>query len=174
MSENIVTTEQMEALKALSDVNIKISEAHNSLRKLQEDETEYLVLREKKAMDRIEKTIQDSQELLEQADKNYGEIKEIARLIHEFTQNLIKLSSDYRLLIAEFEARNTDWERNIGRQQDELAEKRQNLNALQTFLENDRKGLEIERAKLVEDQKKLNSDRGLLDRTIKRINKGNI
>jgi len=169
--ENIVTKEQMESLQALSDLNIKISEARNELIKLQENETEYLVLREKKAMDRIEKTIQDSQELLQIANKNYGEIQEIARLIHEFTASLIKLSQDYRQLITTFEERNVIWERNIGKQQDELNIMKQNLTALQTFLENDRKGLELERAKLVDDQKKLASDQGLLQRNIKRINK---
>lgn len=169
--ENIVTKEQMESLQALSDLNIKISEARNELIKLQENETEYLVLREKKAMDRIEKTIQDSQELLQIANKNYGEIQEIVGLIHEFTASLIKLSQDYRQLIATFEERNVIWERNIGKQQDELNIMKQNLTALQTFLENDRKGLELERAKLVDDQKKLASDQGLLQRNIKRINK---
>ncbi len=169
--ENIVTTEQMGALKALSDVNIKISEARNILFKLEENETEYLILREKKAMDRIEKTVQEAADMLQKANENYTEIEEIAKLIHSFTENLVKLAQDYRTLIAKFEEKNLVWEKNIGLQQDELTTTKQNLVALRAFLENDRKGLELEWAKLVEDQKKLTSDQGLLERTIKRLNK---
>lgn len=174
MDKHFVTTEQMQALKALSDVNIKISEAHNLLQKLQEQETEYLVIRETKALDRIQKTIDDSASLIKIADENYGQIKTFTRSIGSFIDHLTKLTDEYNQLIAEFEARNTKWEQGIGKQQDEIDWQIRHLKVQQVTIENDRKSLELERSKLVEAQKKLHSDRGTLDRAIKRLKEGKI
>lgn len=53
MENHILEKKTMEAVKALSDLTLKISEQQNLLCKLQEEETEYLIEREKKAMERI-------------------------------------------------------------------------------------------------------------------------
>lgn len=174
MDEHIVRKEHMESLKALSDVNIKISEAQNELFKLQESETEYLVTREKKAMDRIQKVVDDSQELIKEADKNHGQIKELLTGVSQFAEKLIKAQIDFHDLLAEFEEQNVEWEKKIGKQQDDLAEINKQQKVVQVQIENDKKSLEVAKNKLQDDQRKLDSDRGTVERTIKRIKQGKI
>lgn len=55
MNEHTVTSEELKALQALAKLNIKISEARETLEKLYETETEYLIERERKAVERINK-----------------------------------------------------------------------------------------------------------------------
>ena len=172
--DNIVTKEQMDSLKALSEINLKISEAKNTLFALQEDETEYLVARERKAMDRIQKVVDESTELVKEADQNHAQIKQLFVEVSAFAEKLIKTQQDFRGLITEFEERNVDWERDIGRQQDELAEIRKQQKVMSIQIENERKSLEQAKKKLADDQRKLASDQGTLERAIKRLNEGRI
>lgn len=53
MDEHIVRKEHMEAVRALSDINLEISKQKELLLKLQEEETQYLIDREKRFMERI-------------------------------------------------------------------------------------------------------------------------
>jgi len=164
----------MQALQALSEVNIKISEARNLLLELQEKETEFIVLREKKVLKRIDEVIKESQNLLSIVDQNYKHISEITVGIADFNEKIGRLSAEYTSLIAEFEAENEEWERRIGRQLDDIATQKQNLKILEAFLQNQREGIQQEREKLVEDQKILHKDRQSLKNAIIRLKKGKI
>lgn len=172
--ENIVTKEHMEALQALSGVNIKISEAFNKLRDLEQKETEYLVEREKKAVDRIQKTIELSKGLLHEADKNYGQIKEIENVLTKSVNDIEKLSTDYAQLLEDFAIRNNQWEKQITEQQNDIAAKTRDLQIIRIELENDRKNIELAQKRLEEGQTKLASDRGTLERTINRLKQGKL
>lgn len=174
MSEHIVSKEQMEALKALADTNIKISEAKGALFKLQETETEYLVVREKKAMDRIEKTIADSREFVDEAKKNYEEVKDFALEASSFAESLIKARGIFHKLLEEFEERNVIWEQDIGQQQDEIAEEKKNLKAQKVVIENDRKSLTKARVQHASDTLRLAGEWKELDRAITRLKEGRI
>lgn len=164
----------MEALQALADTNIKISEAKGALFKLQETETEYLVVREKKAMDRIEKTIADSREFVDEANKNYEEVKNFALDASSFAESLIKAQGTFHKMLEEFEERNVIWEQEIGKQQDEIAEEKKNLKAQKTVIENDRKSLSKAKAQHSMDALKLAGEWGELNRAITRLKEGRI
>lgn len=172
--ENIVSKEHMESLKALSDVNIKISEAQNTLFKLQEEETEYLITREKKAMDRIQKVVDDSKEMVKEADKNHGQVKELGVNISEFAQKLLRIQDNFKSLLVEFEERNVEWEKVIGKQQDDLEEIRKQQKVQNIQLINDKRAIEMAKKKLTEDQKKIESDRGTIQRAIIRLKNNKI
>lgn len=174
MNELELEKSKMDSIKEIADNNIKISEAKNALFKLQEEETEYLMVREKKAMHRIQKTVEDSAELVEEANKNHGQIKELGNEVSQFVQNLIKISSDYHQLLKEFEDRNVEWECNIGQQQDDIAKIKRHLNIEAVQIQNDKKSLEQAKKQLIDDQKKLASDRGTINRTINRLKEGRI
>lgn len=172
--EHIVTTEQMESLKALTDINLKISEAKNSLFKLQEAETEYLQDREVRAMDRINQVVADSGELVKEADKNHGQIKELLTEVSAFAHNLIDIQENFNGILEEFDQRNIEWERKIGKQQDDIAEIRKLQKVEEVQIENDKKSLEQARKRLNDDQRKLDSDRGTLQRAIERLKNNKI
>lgn len=168
--EHTISQQEMQSLKALSDLNIKISEAKNLLFKLQEEETEYLSIREKKAMDRIQKVVDDSKEMVKQADENHGEIKLLFNEVSGFADKLLKTQDIFHGLLSEFEESNVEWERDIGKQQDDLAEIHKMLNVEKVKIENDKQSLVIASKKLADDQRKLDSDRGTLQRNIERLN----
>ncbi len=166
--------QKMESIRAIADANMKVSEAKNLLFKLQEDETEYLVLREKKAMDRIQKVVDESQEILKQADQNHGQIKELLIGASQLVQDLLKFQQGLQGLFTEFDERNVEWEQKIGKQQDDLAEIQKQQSIQKVQIENDNKSLEKGRLKLSQDQKKLDSDRGTVERAIKRLKENRI
>jgi hypothetical protein len=172
--DNTITKQEMESLKALSDINLKVSEAKNLLFKLQEDETAYLVTREQKAMDRIQKVVEESQCLVLEADQNHAQIKALIVEVSAFVEHLLRIQANFQGLLAEFEERNVQWERDIGKQQDDIVEIRKAIKIETNQVENDRKNVELARKKLTEDQKKLDSDRGTLERAIKRLKENRI
>lgn len=172
--EIIVGKEQMESLKALAETNLKLSEAKNLLFKLQEEETAYLQAREKKALDRIKKTVEESRELVRVAEENHSEIKNLYIETSNFAENLVKLQEDFKLMLESFEERNISWEKDIGKQQDDIAQIKKEMKIEKLQIENDIKSLERSRQKLEEDQKKLKSDRGTIERAIKRLKENRI
>lgn len=164
----------MEALKALADTNLKISGAKESLFKLQETETEYLVTREKKAMDRIEKTIADSRAFVDQAKQNYESVRDFALEASSFAESLVNVQKIFHKSLEGFEERNVIWERDIGRQQDEIAEEKKSLTMQKTVIENDRKSFNQAKAQHAIDEKKLAGEWEELKRALIRLKEGRI
>ena len=82
--ENIITTEKMEALKALADANVKVSEVRGTIAKLKSEESAYLEEREKKALERIQIILDESESVLKEALSNY-------KAIHQFAKTLLNL-----------------------------------------------------------------------------------
>lgn len=166
---SIISAEQMESMQALADISVKISEAKNLLFELQEQETEYLKNREKKAGDRIQQIVDESREMVKEADNNHSKIKVLSSGLSGFVGNLVKAQEDLHSLFEDFEERNVEWEKDIGRQQDDIAEIRKQQKIREVELINTEKSLSLARKKLGDDQKKLNSDRGTLERAIQRL-----
>lgn len=164
----------MEALKALSDLNIKISEARSTLFKIQEDETAYLMRREQAALDRIEEAVTKSRDLINLVDENYAQIQELTNGVTDTIKNLWEYHKELYSYQEDFERRNQEWEKRIGKQLDDIEEQKKNLLIRKAAIENDKKGAEEERKKLVEDQKKLHKDRMSLNNAIIRLKKGKI
>jgi len=165
---------KMESIKAIADANLKVSEARNLLFKLQEQETEYLVVREKKAMDRIQLVMDTSKEMVKEADQNHLKIKNLGVEISEFVNNLLEIQKNFQDLLTEFEERNVEWERDIGKQQDDLVEIRNQQKVTLVQIENDQQNIALARKRLEDDQRKLDSDRGVVERTIKRLKENKI
>jgi len=160
--ENVVGKETMESLKALADINLKVSEAKNLLFKLEEQETEYLIAREKKVMDRIKKVVDDSQEMVNEADKNYGQIKELLENISGFCNLLINTQEQFNTLIETFNQRNELWEKHIGEQQDGIEENRKLIKVHSQIIENDKKSISISKESLENQKRHLESQQASL------------
>lgn len=174
MKETIVSKQNMEGLKTLSEITLKISDAKNLLFKLQEDETEYLILREKRAMERIQKVIDDSGEMVKEADKNYEKIQELFNGISEFASNLVSIQEQFTSLFSAFNERNVLWEADMAKQQDEILDIRNKIKVDQIKIENDSKSIDIAKQKIKDDQRKLDSDRGTVERAIIRLKENRI
>jgi Asp-tRNA(Asn)/Glu-tRNA(Gln) amidotransferase C subunit len=147
-----IDKEKMESLKALADINLKVSEARNLLTQLEEEETEYLVKRETKVMDRIKKTVADSQAMVKEADDNYSQIGELLQEITSFCSNIVKIQEQFNEILEVFNERNELWEKNIGEQQDNISEVRKQIKMHTVIIENDKKSLSSTK-KLLESQR---------------------
>lgn len=164
----------MIALKALADTNLKVSEARNSLNKLQEQETEYLVSREKKAMDRIQGAFDTSKDLLEQTNKNYELIEDFAKSVAGGATFLEEATTAFQALVEAKETHYTLWEKDIKNQEETIESLMKGLKIKEKDIESGKSSLEARNKKLQEDIRKFNDEKGTVERKIKRLKEGRI
>lgn len=169
MIEQELTKENMDATKELAATNMKISEAKNIIFKLQEDETKYLEEREKKALERIDKVLDDSRELLDLAKGNYNEVHEFCKTITTFANFLSEAHTKFGGILESFKERNDEWNKEIDRQNAELAETRKNILIERSLLENEKKNIEKARQEIEKAMIKMKDERATLDRAITRL-----
>lgn len=169
-----VTKEHMEALKALSDTNMKIGEARATLIKLEEQETSYLEEREKKVLARIQKVLDDSKELLAEAQANYTQIRELRNTVSSVTDFLSKAYEAFMGMLKDFREKNDLWDNKVSEIEEGFAKIRQEINNDKVRIKNDREALERWEKSLDLQRKKIDSDRGELDRAINRLKEGRI
>lgn len=174
MNEQVLEKEKMDSIKALSDVHIRISDAKNILFKLQEDETEYLVKREEKALTRIKKVIEDSQDLLDKAHQNYDEIHLFLQTITSYADFLQESHTKFQGLLTDFEERNTLWEEQVKRTEEGFAKQRQFIKQDAEEIEARRDAVEKATKQITNEKRKLESDRGTVERMIIRLKENRI
>lgn len=169
MNEIETTTTHMQALKALSDTNLKVSEARNVLSKLQEEETEYLVSREKKALDRIQVALEKSHSLVEETNKNYEIINDFAKSISEGSLFLSEARERFVELVAAKDQKYQLWENSIKQQEETIISLSKGLKIQAVDVESARSVLEAKNRKLQEDTLKFKDERGIVERQISRL-----
>lgn len=145
MDIQTTTKEHMDSLKELADTNVKISEAKNLLFKLQEEETDYLIAREKKAMDKINNVLLESKELLEQTHSNYNEVHQFCQTVSGYVDSMTLLYQRFQDMNQVFHSKNEIWEENLKIINQELADQRHEI-------QRDKKQIE-EREKAIAEQK---------------------
>lgn len=172
--EHIVDKEKMDSLKALAETNMKVSETKNILIKLEETETEYLVGREKKAMERIQKVHDDSADLLKETHSNYELTSSLLTSVSASADFLGTAYEQFKGLLTDFEERNEVWEKNCEKWEANAAEVRQKIKVDQVKLENAKKSQEIREKAIENSLIKLADDEGTLKRAIGRLKEGRI
>lgn len=175
MTTEIETTQKhMEALRALSAVTMKISEAKNSLVKLQETETEYFVSREKKALDRIQKVLDDSHSLIEQANQNYDSIEEFVKLVTAGADLLAEALEKFEALSVRRDEYYVLRNKDLDHREETIASLMKGIRIKEEGIAAGKKQVEMGNKKLREGNKKLQDDRDTLDRAIARLKDGRI
>lgn len=169
MNETIVTNEQMNALKALSDTNMKVSESKATLIKIEETKQQYFKIRETETNERIAKIIAESAEVLKQARENYYETTQFYYTITSFADSLNVSYETFVHLINDFNERDQEWQKSFAEQENylkqlkiEIDNDKQNIIKEKNKIESDKKLLEIDRIKV-------NDMRGTIEREINRI-----
>lgn len=174
MNEIQVDTKRMEALRGLADLNIQISNARTALTKLQEIETDYLVSREKKAMERIDGILKRSEDLIAEAGKNYEQITDLSKAVAEGAAILGEAYEAFSEVARLFEERGIIWEKDAKRQEERIEKAWQAIKIDRVKLDNERATVEDSKKDLAEKVRKYTDDRAALERDIKRIQKGKI
>lgn len=152
MNEQILEKENMNSIKALSDVNIKISDAKNLLFKLQEEETEYLVKREEKALEKINKVLNESKDLLDKTHQNYEEIHQFCQVVSGYADFLEEAHEKFKRLLELFNKRNEVWDENAKQQYAEIARQKK-------ILEQDAEAIGTREIKITEAKKEIIRER---------------
>lgn len=174
MSEIIVTKEKMESLKVLAETNMAISEARNALFKLQELETEYLITREKKALDRIQKVLDESNEVINQIKINYLEVHELLGNARDMASFMIEAHNNFKKLLTDFKERDDLWHEQCDKKRDEFENLRKALKIDSVMIANSKKSMEKEKIRISEDRTRVDNDREELKRAIIRLKEGKI
>lgn len=164
----------MDTLKALAETTMKVSEAKSTLIKLEETETEYLVAREKLAMERIQKVHDDSAEILKQTQTNYVDAQALLATVSTAASFMDGAYTRFTELTELFNARNAAWEANCATWEAEVTKTKNQIKVEQVKIENGKKANEQMVLKLANDQRKLDSDRGTIERAVARLKENRI
>lgn len=164
----------MEALQALARANLDISEARNTLLKLQETETEYLVSREKKALDRVQKTLELSHNLVEETNKNYESIQDLAKMVAQGFTILDEASKAFSQLVEARDKKFELWERDITNQETTVAASRNALRVELSELDSQKSQLKSVTLGLAQDKRKFQDEKGIVERQIQRLKENRI
>lgn len=159
----------MDAVKALADTNMKISESKTILYKIQETETEYLVEREKKAVSRVQKVLEESKDLILKSKENYEHLKVLSDSMSELSLFLSKSYEQFLGTVKTFKESNDAWDWEINRQQEEMNVIRNDLAAQRSIIENDKKSIKRKEQIILEENIKIADRRGVLERAAKLI-----
>jgi len=165
---------KIEALSALSSLNMRVSEAHNALSKLKEEEKTYLAEREGRFMERIAKILEESEDVLKEAGKNYDEVKSLVQIATDFTQFIVESVEEIKEVRIAFEENTKLFDESVKRREGEIEELRKSVKLDRTQLENDKKTLESNREALKREKKKVQDERGVIERAINRLKEGRI
>lgn len=147
-----ITQIQMKSLEVLADTNLKISEAKNSLFKLQQTEQEYLKEREEKTKEIVQKALNESIELLKQTKYNYEEIKQFQNTTRTFADFLEEMFQKYTEFVENFNKRAELWEEIAKSQNEEIANLRKEIENEKEINKEKEKSLK-EKEKILEREK---------------------
>lgn len=165
--------EKMNLVKVLADTNMKISEAKAALFKLQENETEYLELREKKAVARIQKMLEDSRELLTETEQNYNEVHRFHETVSKFAEYLVSSHVKFSELLEDFKKRSEVWDAYVDKQNSDLSEIRKNIKSDQVRIINDREGIDRAMKKIESEKSVIESRQAQIKIALEVLNKKN-
>lgn len=167
----LVTTEQINSLKILADTNLKISEAKNTLLKLQEEEKEYLQKREEEVHLMIAKVLDDSKDLLEETKYNYKEVKNFHNVTLSFSDFLKEMYEKYRIFVEGFNERSDLWNEIYNKQIEEIGELRKDIDKDNEEIKRKNKTLEEDKEKLKKDRRHVESQQQTLETSYKELKK---
>jgi hypothetical protein len=172
--EHTVDKQTMDSLKALADVNIKVSEARSLLSTLQAEETEYLEAREKRALGRIQKVHDESAMLIKQTGDNYEDVHTLCVSVTELAGFITEAYGKFASLKETFDDRAVAWEAHIKEKESEVAALLKLAEADRVKLANETKAVARTKVLIAQDKRKLDDERATLERAIKRLKEGRL
>ncbi len=147
----------MDSIKALADTNLKISEAKNLLFKLKEEESDYLIERENKAIIKIQETLDSSRDLIKETKGNYQEVQDLVHSASQFAGELIAFYKKLQDIKENFDKKSEIWEENVKKQNEEMSEIRKSIDVDKLIIENDKKSIEDAKIHIKSEYKRIES-----------------
>ena len=165
---------KMDALKALADANIAVSGVKATLATLKEEESEYLLEREQKALKEVQKIINDSETVLKTALENYTVIHQFGKDASELAVFVLEAYGDFKVLQSSFKELTEEWERSVVATKTSLEEMKKAILLDKGQLKLDQKAVETGWKAIAESKRKIKDDRETIERAIIRLKEGKI
>lgn len=172
--EHNVSAQQMDSLKALTDTNMKVSEAKGALMKIKEMESAYLADREKKAVTVVTDALAQSEQILNDTTKNYAEVRELATTAWGLADKVVRMHDEFAEIMGLFDQKSALWEAQTEAQKASFVLLNKQISLDRAHLANDREAIDARTKRLTERERKLADDRGALERAITRLKAGKI
>ncbi len=169
-----VEQKKMDALRVLSDVNMKISQAREELSTVDSKKDQYFEEREKEAIERISSLLKESQYILKEAGVNFDEIHLFAQSINSFAGTVTSFYE--RLLEIEdlFKERAKEFNQIIGVEEEKAKEIKNQIKIDRIQIEGDRRVLVEREKELVKRETKVKDLAEMTNRDIIRLKQGRI
>lgn len=159
----------MDSVKALADMTIKISEARNTLTRLEATKMDYVKLREKKAQEQIQKIFDDSVGLTDKIRNNNEEIHTLYRTVSSYKAFLDEGLEAFKGLLEEFEERNKAWAATTERQVKDFGEIEQQIKRDRKAISDSKKEIEESQEEIRRAKIKIADDREMIKRSMERL-----
>lgn len=164
-----VDREGMQTLEKLADATMKVSEAQNDLQDLKTEETEYLAEREGRAVASIMKVVEDSEEVLRQAETNYDAATAIAGTASSLSDRVKDVIGRVKSIMSAFDERSRLWEAKVKVQEERLAEAKRAGILQKGSLDTQRQSQDKRAAELIDWEEDLASREEALKRDIESL-----
>jgi len=174
MDTQTIEKQKMDSLKSLAETNIEVSKAKELLFNFRKEESVYLEEREAKTLALVQKIMDESQEVLKGAFKNYEEIQSLSRESSQFATFLTELYADFTELRTLFEEKTAEWEKSVKETEKQLEEVKKQIKIDQVQIKNDRESIAREKVLLKQEKRKMADERETLVRAINRLKNNKI
>lgn len=153
-----VDAQKMDSLKQLAETNLKVSESRVNLSKLQEEEETFIVDREKRTVERVNKVLADSKEIIEEANNNYTAVQELTSVAKDFASYLSEAFNSFRGVRDAHKENQDVWEKHVTDTEEKLSETRKILQIDRKILEIDKETLKKTRQELKKEKQKIDEE----------------
>lgn len=169
-----VEQKKMEALRVLSDIQMRISKAREDLSNIDKEKDQYFADRETEVVEKIKTLLSDSQQILIEAGVNFDEVHLFAESVINFS-DLVTKFHDRLIKIQELlEEKASEFTKVIEVEQKKAEAIKRELKIDRTQIENDRKALILREKELVKRETKVKDLEQMVQRDIIRLKEGRI
>lgn len=166
--------EKMDAMKALADTNMKVSEAKVTLANIKKLESSYLQEREQKVIAMIDSILAQSKDIIDEARGNYKQVVDLFNTVSSFSKFLTEIHDGLLKTMESFSAHTKEWEKSVKLREDEIGDIKKQIRCDQVRIENEKKGIEQTKLSLEKQQRIINDQRGTLERAFTRLKNNRI
>jgi len=165
---------KFDTLKDIADLNVKVSEARNTLLEIEKEKESFIAKREKQTVVKITKVVKESEEMLSKATNNYEQVNTLVRVVTGYTESIREAHEDLKVLVKDYSEKNTLWEKNYENQVHSLSHLEKRINDDKKALKKEFSELAKQKELLGKQRIKLEDEKETIKRSIKRLKKGKI
>lgn len=169
-----VDAQKMDALKALSETNLKVSDARVNLANLKEEEGQFIKERENNAVKRVQEIFEESRLVLNEAAHNYQMTTELASTTTDFSSFLLDAYDKFKDIRTSFAEHRTKWEEEVKKREEQLGELKKHVEVDRKLVETSKGTIEKALKSLEVERKKIDDDRQTLARATERLKQNRI